>query len=268
MITNHFGKLLLDFLCLAGLVIAGASRVAAQVANPGFETAGPTAADALNWTVTQATGGPVYAVRTNNNPRSGAFNFEVRLASVGAGPVVAFSQSNVPVTGGATYPFTFYAKALTGSAGHNPQWRVVWNNGGDTGFHPFTPGNNVYTFISNSVTAPVAATFATLSFYCAGAAVTNQSATIELDDVSLGTATGGGSGGATNQSFTITIRPAVRISWFASNGITYQVQWARDLNSNSVWNNLGSPFPGQGGTNSVVDSVGPPHNFYQVLSVH
>jgi hypothetical protein len=267
MASKHKDQRAIGLLCLM-LGIAGAARVAAQVLNPGFETPGATAADALNWTVTQATGGPVYAVRTNSHPRNGAFNFEVRLASVGAGPVVAFSQANVPVTGGATYPFTFHAKALTGSAGHNPQWRVVWNAGGDTGFHTFTAGNNVYAFVSNIVTAPVAATSATLSFYCAGAAATNMSATLEFDDVSLGTATGGSDGVGTNQSFTITVSPAVRISWFASNSITYQVQWASDLNSNPVWNDLGSPLPGQGSSNSVVDPFGPPHNFYQVLSIH
>ena len=61
----------------------------------------------------------MYGVRTNDNPHSGAFNFEVYLASTGAGPVLAFSQANVPVTGGTTYPFTFYADAQAGSAGYN-----------------------------------------------------------------------------------------------------------------------------------------------------
>lgn len=265
MVMKLSDKQALGLLCLV-FGIVGAPCVTAQVLNASFETAGASAAEALNWTVTQAAGGPVYAVRTNRHPHNGAFHYEVHLASVGAGPVVAFSQANVPVTGGATYPFTFYAKVLTGGAGQNPQWRVVWSSGGDTGFHAFTPGTNVYAFISNSVTAPVAATSATLSFYCAGAAVTNQSATIQLDDVSLGGATGGG--GGTHQPFDITIRPAARISWFASNGITYQIQWADDLNSNTAWHDLGSPITGQGSSNSAIDPAGPPHNFHQVLSIH
>ena len=74
-------------------------------------------ATATGWTVDTAAGGPVYAVRTNDNPHSGSYNFEVYLASTGAGPVVQFNQSGIPVTGGTTYPFTFYAGALTGSAG-------------------------------------------------------------------------------------------------------------------------------------------------------
>ena len=93
---------------LLGLALAAP----AQILNPGFELAGANAASATNWTVTQAVGGPVYAVRTNNNPHSGSFNFEVHLASTGAGPVVEFTQTGISVTGGTVYPFTFYANAL------------------------------------------------------------------------------------------------------------------------------------------------------------
>ena len=118
-----------------------------------------------------AAGGPVYGVRTNDNPHSGSYNFEVYLASTGAGPVVQFNQSGMPVTGGTTYPFTFYASALTGSMGYNAQWRILWNAGGDTGYQTFTPGNNAYALISNSVTAPASATSATIYFHFAGAAI-------------------------------------------------------------------------------------------------
>src|SRR5256885_4753302 len=113
---------------------------------------------ATTWSVTTAAGGPVYGVRTNTSPHSGSFSFEVHVASTGAGPVVEFAQSAVPVSGGATYPFTFYAKALMGSAGQDAQWRILWNAGGDSGYRGFTAGNNSYSFISNSIIAPAAAT--------------------------------------------------------------------------------------------------------------
>jgi fibronectin type 3 domain-containing protein len=58
------------------------------------------------------------------------------------------------------------------------------------------------------------------------------------------------------------------IRWFASNGVTYQIQWSSALlGTNTVWNNLGSSVPGNGATNTVFDPVGQPHNFYQVLSI-
>src|SRR3974390_2550394 len=101
-------------------IVPGTPAVSAnQVTNGGFESG--TGGTASNWSVDTAAGGPVYGVRTNDNPHNGLFDFQVYLASTGAGPVVQFNQSGVPVTGGTTYPFTFYAKALTGSAGYNAQ---------------------------------------------------------------------------------------------------------------------------------------------------
>lgn len=68
--------------------------------------------------------------------------------------------------------------------------------------------------------------------------------------------------------FLISIMPGVGITWFASNNVTYQVQWSAELlGTNTVWNNLGSSITGNGSTNSVFDPSGPPHNFYQVLSI-
>ena len=64
------------------------------------------------------------------------------------------------------------------------------------------------------------------------------------------------------------IAPGVGISWFASNGTTYQVQWAgEDLGTNTVWNNLGSTISGNGATNTVFDQTGSPHHYYQVQSI-
>ncbi len=66
----------------------------------------------------------------------------------------------------------------------------------------------------------------------------------------------------------LTLDPGVGITWFASNSLTYQVQWAsEDLGTNTVWNNLGESSTGNGDTNTVFDPVGPPHNVYQVLSI-
>lgn len=240
----------------------------AQILNPGFELAGSSASGATNWTVTQAVGGPVYAVRTNNKPHGGSFHFEAGLASTGAGPVVELTQAGVPVTGGTVYPFTFYANALAGSAGYNTQWRVLWNAGGDTGYQTFNPGNNAYAFVSNSLTAPLAATSATVYFHFAGAAIPGQSATIQLDDVSLSSTNGVTDGSGNTNRILAAIARGTGIRWFASNSVTYQVQWASILlGTNTVWNNLGSPIAGNGATNTVVDTVGAPHSFFRVLSI-
>jgi len=67
---------------------------------------------------------------------------------------------------------------------------------------------------------------------------------------------------------TLTIARGRGITWFASNSVTYQVQWASaQLGTNTGWNNLGNSIIGTGTPNAVFDPVGPPHNFYQVLSI-
>ena len=230
-------------------MVPGAAPVSASPANGGFEFGSGVIAS--NWTVTTAAGGPVYGVRTNNSPRSGAFHFEVKLASVGAGPVVEFQQAGVPVTGGTSYPFTFYAKTLTGSAGQSPQRRILWNVGGDTGYQGFTPGNNVYALISNSVTAPAAATSATLILRVAGAAIPSQSATIQFDDVTFGAGgSGPGSPGLTN-ILPVAIQPMARISWPTDAGVEYQAVSTTNLADGS-WTNLAPMIIGDGNTQSVM----------------
>jgi hypothetical protein len=68
--------------------------------------------------------------------------------------------------------------------------------------------------------------------------------------------------------FLISITPGVNITWFASNSVTYQVQWASALSgTNAIWNNLGSAITGNGTTNAAFDPAGPPHNFFHVLSI-
>ena len=60
---------------LAAALLGLAAAAPAQILKPGFELAGATAGSATNWTVTQAAGGPVYAVRTNTTPHAGSYHF-------------------------------------------------------------------------------------------------------------------------------------------------------------------------------------------------
>jgi hypothetical protein len=66
----------------------------------------------------------------------------------------------------------------------------------------------------------------------------------------------------------IAITRGAGITWFASNNVTYQVQWTGTLpGTNTLWNNLGSSIAGNGATNTVFDAAGQAHHFYQVLSI-
>ena len=231
-------------------MVPGTPPTSATIVNGGFESGNGIIAS--NWTVSTAAGGPVYGVRTNDNPHSGSYNFEVHLASTGGGPVLAFSQANVPVTGGTTYPFTFYADALAGSAGNNAQWEIQWNTGGATGFQTYTPGNNSYALISNTVAAPAGATSATIIFYNAGAAAPSQSATIDIDDVALGSASGAslGTPGVTN-ILPVAIQPVANVSWPTTTGTQYQPEWTTNLAGGNWATNL-PIVTGDGNVDSVM----------------
>lgn len=262
-ITSLFDPVKSPFYRVLEIIPAGGGS--GGVVNGGFETAGTSPTNAASWTVNQAAGSPkLWFGRTNNTPNSGTSSFEIHLeANLGQGPVVSLQQTGVPVTGGATLPFTFYANLLAGSAGAVPQWRIMWDVGGETGFHNYTPGNNTYALINNSVSVPAGATSATVIFYTPGAADTTQSATLLLDDVALGSG-GGGSPGSTN-ILTATVQPGVQISWPSSNGINYQVQSATSLSLTPAWSNNGGLVAGNGNINVVSDSLANSNKFYQVL---
>ncbi len=244
-------------------IVPGVPASSGIPANGGFEFGSGTTAS--NWSVTTAAGGPVYAVRTNDIEHSGSFNFEVYLASTGAGPVVEFMQAGVPVTGGTTYPFTFYASALPGSTGYNAQWRILWNAGGDTGYQGFGAGNNTYALSSNSVTAPASATSATIFFHFAGAAITNQSATIDIDDVALGLSGGSGNGipSATN-ILSVATQPVVNISWPTTPGTQYQPEATTNLANGSWITNL-PMVVGDGGTKSFLFPMSNNPSYFRVV---
>jgi hypothetical protein len=241
-----------------------------QILNPGFEAAGAAASNAANWNVDLAVNGPVYAVRTNDNPHGGSFNFEVHLASTGKGPAVEFNQSGIPVTGGAPYTFSFYADRLAGSAADVDDYNIQWFNSnsvivGQTGGTGYTPGANVYTqIVVSALTPPATATSAAIFFHSAGGASESLSATLDFDDISLTNSAGGGGTGIFTDQIQAGIVQGAGITWFASNGNTYQVQWSGDQTN---WNNLGSQITGTGTSNVVFDAAGQAgHNYYQVLS--
>ena len=230
-------------------------------ANGGFESG--SGASATSWTVDTADGGPVSGVRTNNNPHGGSFNFEVHLASVGAGPVVQFNQAGVPVIGGTTYPFTFYSSALAGSQGQSPQWRILWNTGGDTGYQIFTPGANTYALFSTSVTAPAAATSATIYFHIAGAASQSQSATIDIDDVALGFGGSGPGSPAVTNVLQMASLPFAKISWPSTSGVQYFPESTTNLTV-GIWTNNYGMMVGDGGTMSIMAAMTGSAGFYRL----
>src|ERR1700733_13598882 len=241
-------------------IVPATARSSASPTNGGFETGSGTSA--ADWTVDTAVGGPVYGIRTNDNPHSGSYNFEVQLASTGAGPVVQFNQAGIPVTGGTTIPFTFYADALAGSQGYGTQWRILWNAGGDTGYQSFIPSNNVYGVISNSVSVPASATSGILYFHFAGAASTSHSATIDIDDVALGNGVSNPGNPAVTNVLSVGTMPIADITWPTVNGVQYQPESTTNL---QIWNTNLPVIIGSGGTNSLQFPLTNNSTFFRVF---
>ncbi len=231
-------------------IVPGTPPSSASPANGGFEAG--SGSSASNWSVDTAAGGPVYGVRTNDSPHSGSFNFQVHLASTGAGPVVQFNQAGVPVTGGTVYPFTFYAKVLAGSLGQSSQWRILWNAGGDTGYQTFNlAAGSDYALISNSVTAPVSATSATIYFHFAGAAAPAQSADIDIDDVVFGSGSSSPGSPAVTNILQVASLPAAEVSWQSTLGVQYFPESTTDLVA-GPWATNYPQVAGDGTTKSII----------------
>ena len=187
---NGISKFIGGSVCAVALVFI-AGQVSAQVLNPGFETAGANPSIAANWfTQFAGTGVAAYGVRTNDNPNSGSFDFQLHVASDGAGPVEELLQTGIVASASTAYTFSFFSDRLSGSAGDNDQYRIQWLNAagapiGDTGFLNFTPGNNAYAQTSKVVTSIVGTVFATIDYHIAGAAAPSLTATLDFDDESF-----------------------------------------------------------------------------------
>jgi len=179
---------------VALVLIAGQVSAQNLVLNPGFETAGTASFNAANWINQFAgTGVAAYGIRTNDNPNSGSFNYELHLASDGAGPLEELVQTGIVASASTAYNFSFFADRLPGSVGDADQYVIFWLNSGglpigNSGFFNFTPGNNVYAQTSRTVTSIAGTVFAEIDFHIAGSAVTNQTATLDFDTVSFAAA--------------------------------------------------------------------------------
>jgi hypothetical protein len=237
---------------------------------------------ALSWTA--ATGSPT--------------SYNVKRATVSGGPYANIGATTAPtvsyndsVLGGQTYYYVVTAEngsgeslnslevfatptlaapaapaGLVATAG-DAQVALSWTAS------PFATGYNVKraTAIAGPYTLVDSTTDPTVSYVDAGGL---SNGTTYYYVVSA-TGTGGTSPDTAPVSATpissrtvLTVVPGKGITWFASNGVTYQVQWSSaQLGTNTVWHNLGGSIPGNGATNTVFDPAGSPHYFYQVLSI-
>jgi len=242
-------------------------------------------ANAVTLTWTAATGSPAsYNIKRSTSSGSG-------YATVGttSAPTVTFTDS---VLGGSTYYYVVTAVNSGGESGNSsevPASPTLAAPNAPTGLAAtagnaqvslsWTASSFATSYDVKRATAP-AGPYTTIGTTAAPTVTYTDSSGLNNGTtyyyVVSATGAGGGSSDTSPVSatpvgpipFLITITPGAGITWFASNNVTYQVQWSSALlGTNTVWNNLGSPIAGNGATNTVFDPAGPPHNFFQVLSI-
>ena len=220
-------------------------------------------------------------------------SYNVKRSSSSGGPYTTVGTTTVPtvtyndsVLGGQTY---YYVVSAVNGIGESADSSFV--SASPILAAPDTPGGLSALAGDSQVSLSwSASTFATsydvkrADDFAGPYASIGTTGTLTYDDLGLNNAqtyyyvvaaigTGGSSADSSPVSATpfgplplvLTIEPGAGITWFASNNVTYQVQWSsEDLGTNTVWNNLGSTIIGDGTTNTVFDPAGAP--VYQVIS--
>jgi hypothetical protein len=241
------------------------------VLNPSFETADVTSTGAANWNLDQAAGGSLHTGGvTNVDPHSGSFELDMEAQGDGASGVsIQVSQVGIPVTGGATNGFSFWAKKAVSLGGANPQWTIFWFDSGSAfvgqnGFTSFASIGTSYTLVTNSIVVPTNAAFGQVIFLLAGGAGVGDHWLVRVDDVTFASGT---SSGSTN-TLSAAANVGVRVSWPSVNGRNYRVQSAPALlPTGAAWSNLGGSVIGDGNTDFVADTSPAAAAFYRVVQV-
>jgi hypothetical protein len=245
-------------------------------------TPGPNSV-ALSWTA--ATGSPTsYNIKRSTSSGSG-------YATVGttSAPTVTFTDS---VLGGSTYYYVVTAVNSGGESGNSseaPASPTLAAPNAPTGLAAtagnaqvslsWTASSFATSYDVKRATAP-AGSYTTIATTAAPTVTYTDSSGLNNGTTYYYVVSAAGAGGGSSDTSPVSATPVgptplvvaiargTGIRWFASNSVTYQVQWTSALaDTNTVWNNLGSPIAGNGATNTVFDPAGPPHNFFQVLSI-
>ena len=201
----------------------------------------------LSWTA--ATGSPTsYRVKRSTTSGSGYVNVATNTA-----PTVTSTDS---VTGGTTYYYVVSAVNASGESANSSEASGLAATAGDAQValswtaSSFATGYNVKRSSGLNIGTP---------YYYVVSATGPGGTSFDTPPVRAT---------PVSHMAVLNIVRGAGIAWFASNSVTYQVQWSSALlGTNTVWNDLGGSIAGNGATNTVFDPIGPPHNFFQVLSI-
>lgn len=243
-----------------------------SVYNPGFEIAGTEPSPADGWNIINQTNGTVAVAESFTggyiaNGGSKMLVLEVHTPSGASGPGAAeIRSSQLPVTGGQTYNFSFFAaNVIKSGVSGEPQYsfRFVDVFGAemeaDTIVRNFLSVGTEWTKVESTVVVPDDAIGVRVGFAIATGPFPDLDYISLIDDVSLDT------GVIVTPSQTTTIaavaQPAVKISWKTVTGRDYQLKSSVNLTG---WDNFGDSVAGDGSVVSVTDLITIPSKFYRV----
>jgi beta-glucanase (GH16 family) len=250
-------------------VLAVSNGVGNIVANPGFETGSGSAVS--GWTVT----GTQPPLRVSTDANSGSYCMQLLVTNTAATANSSEIDENVnkaggiPVIGGQTYTFSFWAKQISSGVSYVQNYGINWLNSsgvtvGSVGLTGFSAGNGVWAqFTVTNLLAPATAVNAYLKIYGATGGVSHGYGGVLIDDVALSF----GTGSQTTNVVAAVVQPGIQLSWPSTSGSLYDLQWTGNLLGSS-WSNLVSSVTGNGGTNIVTDTFGSDQSRYYRVVQH
>ncbi len=243
------------------------------VANPGFETAEVTTSPADDWNTVVAADGGVVSVASSFPggyvPRGGSkmLVLEVHTGEVGStGPSLAeVRSSQIAVTAGTTYNFSFHALNVLTDIGTDAQYTFYYYDEFGVPIETpvitsFSAVGGEWTKVQTTRLIPNGVGFVVVAFRLATGPILDLDWVALIDDVSLDT--GVIDEPAQTNPLAATKTPAVEISWNTQDGSTYQVESSLNLTN---WSNFGNPVAGDGSVYSVIDPLTPASKFFRVL---
>ena len=248
--TNMFFDVLWPFHHQQYQVLESTLGSSSIIVNGGFESGAGLIASNWNFSGSQP------PTRLNVDAHGGSYSLQLFVTNAAATPNTSAvnqnvkTQGGIPVVGGQSYNFSFWARQVSSGVSYVQNYRISWLNStggtvGTVGWSGFTAGNGFWSQVAvNNVVAPATAVNALIEFYSATGAVLNGYGGVLIDDVALTYATA-----SQTNVIAAASMPAVQLRWPSSAEKLYDVQVSEGVAGS--WSNLVSAVPGNGTTNTV-----------------
>ena len=233
-------------------VIETSSIAQSAVSNGGFEEG--TGPSISSWSLSGSS-----IERSNTEANSGTYSAHSNIENDGATPSSGQISQTISAVGGESYDFSFWAREVRNGVSYVQQYSLEWlDSNGDvisgTGIKSFDTETEVWTEISENLTAPAGVVNARINFRFTTGAVSNDVGEVYIDDVSLDLQT------VESAILPVTINGVTQVSWPTEIGASYQLFSSDNL---SDWFEEGGEVQGDGQVASFKISMEGRRMFYR-----